>query len=145
MATPYKYLTFYPIFLFAKAAIPLMRQNRWGRIINFTDRTAAAHQPGYTVNGYLAYYVAKGAVISLTEVLALQEAKWGITVNAIAPGPILPPPDMSAHERRTVAKTTPLGRWGGVEQMAKAVEYFILPNSFTTGVTLIIDGGRHLI
>ena len=122
-----------------------MRQNRWGRIINFTDRTAATHQPGYTVNGYLAYYVAKGAVNSLTEVLALQEAKWGITVNAIAPGPILPPPDMSAQERRTVAKTTPLGRWGGVEQMAKAVEYFILPDSFTTGVTLTIDGGRHLI
>ena len=131
-------------FLFAKAAIPQMRKNKWGRIINFSDWTAASGRPSYTQEGYLAYYVAKGAVNHLTQALALEVAKDGITVNAIAPGPILPPDDMSKKEVEDVAARTPQGRWGGAEQIAEAVMYFLNADSFVTGEIIRVNGGRHL-
>ncbi|HEX7284019.1 MAG TPA: SDR family NAD(P)-dependent oxidoreductase, partial [Vicinamibacterales bacterium] len=80
-------------FLFSHAAVPHMRKNGGGRIINFTDWVAASARPRYP--GYTPYYVAKAGVKALTETLALELAGDQILVNAIAPGPILAPPDMS--------------------------------------------------
>ncbi len=128
-------------FLFAKAAVPLMRRGGGGRIINFSDWIAASGRPRYT--GFLAYYVAKAGVKALTEALALELAPDQILVNAIAPGPILPPPGTSAAELDDVAHATPLGRWGGEEEIVKAVLAFI-DSDFVTGETLRVDGGRHL-
>jgi NAD(P)-dependent dehydrogenase (short-subunit alcohol dehydrogenase family) len=96
-------------FLCARAAVPHMRKAGGGRIINFTDWVVASGRPRYT--GYVAYYVAKAGVKALTEALALELAPDGILVNAIAPGPILPPPGTSEDERVSIAKATPLGRW----------------------------------
>src|SRR5690606_24667369 len=76
-------------FLCARAAVPHMRAAGGGRIINFSDWVAASGRPRYA--GYLGYYVAKRAVIGLTEALALELAKDQILVNAIAPGPIIAP------------------------------------------------------
>src|SRR5205085_710542 len=70
-------------FLCARAAAPYMRRQGGGRIINFSDWVARSGRPRYA--GYLPYYVAKAAVIGLTEALALELAADNILVNAIAP------------------------------------------------------------
>ena len=128
-------------FLFAHAAVPYMKKNGGGRIINFTDWIAASARPRYP--GYLPYYVAKAGVKALTEALALELAGDQILVNAIAPGPILAPPEMSTEESAAVVKSTPLGRWGGEAEIATAVMFFI-ESDFVTGETIRVDGGRHI-
>ena len=128
-------------FVFAHAAAPHMKQHRGGRIINFTDWVAASARPRYP--GYTPYYVAKAGVKALTETLALELAPDQILVNAIAPGPILAPPEMSTAESDAVVKSTPLGRWGGEDEIAKAV-MFLVHSDFVTGETIRVDGGRHL-
>lgn len=128
-------------YLCARAAIPHMRRQGGGRIVNFADWVAASGRPRY--RGYLPYYVAKAGVIALTEALALELAGDHILVNAIAPGPILAPPDLNAAEFKAVEAATPLGRWGGEIEIAKAVLAF-LESDFITGETIRVDGGRHL-
>jgi NAD(P)-dependent dehydrogenase (short-subunit alcohol dehydrogenase family) len=128
-------------FLCAHAAAPHMRAQGGGRIINFSDWTARSGRPRY--GGYVPYYVAKAAVIALTEALALELASDNILVNAIAPGPILPPPGTTDAELRDVAEATPLGRWGGEMEIAKAV-LALLDSDFITGETIRVDGGRHV-
>jgi NAD(P)-dependent dehydrogenase (short-subunit alcohol dehydrogenase family) len=128
-------------FLCAQAAVPHMRRQGGGRIINFADWLARSGRPAY--QGFVAYYVAKAGVIALTEALALELAADQILVNAIAPGPILPPSDLTQHEQQDVAAATPLGRWGGALEIAKAVSTLI-ESDFITGETVRVDGGRHL-
>jgi len=128
-------------FLCARAAVPHMRQHGGGRIVNFSDWVARSGRPRYT--GYLTYYVAKAGVIGLTEALALELAADNILVNAVAPGPILAPPDTTAEQHKAVADATPLGRWGGEIEIAKAV-LMLLESDFVTGETVRVDGGRHL-
>jgi len=128
-------------FLFAHAAAPEMTKNGGGRIINFADWLVASARPRYP--GYLPYYVAKAGVKALTEALALELAADQILVNAIAPGPILAPPDMSQEESDAVVKSTPLGRWGGEHEIAKAV-MFLIESEYVTGETIRVDGGRHV-
>jgi NAD(P)-dependent dehydrogenase (short-subunit alcohol dehydrogenase family) len=128
-------------FLFSHAAAPIMKTADGGRIINFTDWVAASARPRYP--GYTPYYVAKAGVKALTETLALELAGDQILVNAIAPGPILAPPEMSKEESDAVVKSTPLGRWGGEEEIAKAV-MFLVHSDFVTGETIRVDGGRHI-
>ena len=125
----------------ARAAVTHMRAVGGGRIINFSDWTARSGRPRYP--GYLPYYVAKVAVIGLTEALALELAPHGILVNAIAPGPIVAPPDLDAGERSAVEQATPLGRWGGEEEIAKTT-IALIESDFITGETIRIDGGRHV-
>jgi NAD(P)-dependent dehydrogenase (short-subunit alcohol dehydrogenase family) len=128
-------------FLCAHAALPHMRTAGGGRIINFADWIAASGRPRYA--GYVPYYVAKHGVIGLTEALALELARDQILVNAIAPGPILAPPGTTAEESASVEAATPLGRWGGEEEIVKAVR-FLVESDFVTGETIRVDGGRHV-
>ena len=128
-------------FLCSRAALPHMRRAGGGRIVNFTDWVAASGRPRYP--GYVAYYVAKRGVIGLTEALALELASEGILVNAIAPGPILAPEGPTKDELAAVEAATPLGRWGGEEEIVKAV-VFLLQSDFVTGETIRVDGGRHI-
>jgi len=128
-------------FLCAQAAIPVMRRTGGGRIVNFADWLARSGRPAY--RGFTSYYVAKAGIVALTEALALELAGDQILVNAIAPGPILAPPDMDPEEVSAVARATPLGRWGGEIEIAKAVTALI-ETDFITGETLRVDGGRHL-
>jgi len=113
--------------LCSHAAIEPMRRAGGGRIINFSDWVARSGRPRY--RGYLPYYVAKAGVIAL--------------VNAIAPGPIVAPPGTSAEEGAAVERATPLGRWGGEMEIAKAV-MALVESDFITGETIRVDGGRHL-
>jgi NAD(P)-dependent dehydrogenase (short-subunit alcohol dehydrogenase family) len=128
-------------FRVSRAAVSLMRRGGGGRIINFTDWVAASGRPRY--KGYVAYYVAKAAVKALTEALALELAADRILVNAVAPGPILAPPGTTAEESDAVERATPLGRWGGPEEIVKAV-LALIDSDFITGETIRVDGGRHL-
>jgi NAD(P)-dependent dehydrogenase (short-subunit alcohol dehydrogenase family) len=123
------------------SAVPLMRRGGGGRIINFADWLVSSGRPRYS--GYLAYYVAKAGVKALTEALALEVAADHILVNAISPGPILAPPGTTEDELKAVIAATPLGRWGGPEEIVKAVLAFI-DSDFVTGETVRVDGGRHL-
>jgi NAD(P)-dependent dehydrogenase (short-subunit alcohol dehydrogenase family) len=127
--------------LCSRAAVPHMRRLRGGRIINFSDWVARSGRPRYP--GYLSYYVAKAAVIGLTEALALELAADQILVNAIAPGPIVAPEGTSDREFAAVERATPLGRWGGEIEIAKAV-LALVSSDFITGETIRVDGGRHV-
>ena len=123
------------------AAVPHMRRQGGGRVVNFSDWVAASHRPRYT--GYAPYYVAKMGVIGLTEILALELAKDQILVNAIAPGPILAPPGTTDDELRAVEAATPLGHWGGPAEIVKGV-LFLVETDFVTGEVIRVDGGRHV-
>ena len=112
-----------------------------GRIVNFSDWVAASGRPRY--KDFLPYYVAKRGVIGLTEGLALELATDHILVNAIAPGPILAPEGATEEELKAVEAATPLGRWGGENEIVKAV-LFLIESDFVTGETLRVDGGRHI-
>jgi len=128
-------------FFSSLAAVPLMRRTGGGRIVNFADWVAASGRPRYS--GFVAYYVAKAGVKALTEALALELAVDQILVNAIAPGPILAPPGTSDEELEAVISATPLGRWGGSEEIVKTV-MSLIASDFITGETIRVDGGRHL-
>jgi NAD(P)-dependent dehydrogenase (short-subunit alcohol dehydrogenase family) len=128
-------------FICSRAAVPHMRRNGGGAIINFSDWLSRSGRPRYT--GYLPYYVAKTGVIGLTEALALELAPDKILVNAIAPGPILAPPETTDEELAAVEKSTPLGSWGGEMAIADAV-LALLKCDFITGETIRVDGGRHV-
>jgi|TARA_B100002003_G_scaffold246690_1_gene276872 NAD(P)-dependent dehydrogenase (short-subunit alcohol dehydrogenase family) len=128
-------------FLCARAAVPYMRAQGGGRIVNFADWVAASGRPRYV--GFLPYYVAKRGVIALTEALALELADDQILVNAIAPGPIRPPDGLNETALAEVERVTPLGRWGGDQEIVKAV-LALVETDFMTGETIRVDGGRHL-
>ena len=127
-------------YLLSLQCAPWMKRQGEGRILHFSDWIAASGRPRY--KAYLPYYVSKAGVIGLTQALALELAPE-ILVNAIAPGPILPPSNLSAKENRAVKRATPLGRWGGPEEIAKAV-LFLIETDFVTGECIRVDGGRHL-
>jgi NAD(P)-dependent dehydrogenase (short-subunit alcohol dehydrogenase family) len=124
-----------------QAAVPHMRRQGGGRVVNFSDWIAASGRPRYTE--HLPYYVAKVGVIGLTQIQALELAGDGILVNAVAPGPIVPPPGTSDAEVESVVKATPLGRWGGEMEIARTVR-FLVETDFVTGEVIRVDGGRHV-
>jgi NAD(P)-dependent dehydrogenase (short-subunit alcohol dehydrogenase family) len=126
--------------LFAIHAAPGMRRAGGGRIVNVSDWLPVSGRPRYP--GFTPYYASKAAVTALTESLALELAP-DVLVNAIAPGPILAPPGLSPEEDAAVRRATPLGRWGGAEEVAKAV-LFLVETDFITGESIRVDGGRHL-
>jgi NAD(P)-dependent dehydrogenase (short-subunit alcohol dehydrogenase family) len=128
-------------FLCAHAAAPHMKARGGGRIVTFSDWVARSGRPRYI--GYVPYYVAKAGASALAEALALELAPDNILVNAIAPGPIVAPPGTTADEARAIERATPLGRWGGEIEIAKAV-LALVESDFITGETIRVDGGRHL-
>lgn len=121
-------------------AAQLMKQSGGGRIINFSDWTSASGRPRY--KNFIPYYTAKAGVDGLTQALALGLAPE-ILVNSIAPGPILKPAGMSPKDNKEVIGSTPLGRWGGGDEIAKTV-IFLIETEFVTGECIRVDGGRHL-
>lgn len=123
-------------FLCSLYASRLMRRHGGGKIINFADW--AGVRP---YRDYLPYCVSKAGVIGLTNALAKELAPQ-IQVVAIAPGPILPPPDMTPAARARVARRVPLRRWGSPQDIANTVVFLIEGTDFMTGSTVFIDGGQ---
>jgi pteridine reductase len=120
------------------AADEMLRNNTEGKIVLISDWSVLT-QP---YKDYLPYNAAKAAVEGLAKSLA-KELAPKIAVNAIAPGPIIKPPDLSDAENEEVLANTPLKIWGGGEEIAKAI-MFLLDSDFTTGQILYIDGGRSI-
>ena len=125
----------------AQAAVPHLRRAGGGHVVLFSDWIAASGRPRY--RGYVPYYVAKRGVIALGEALALELAPDGIRVHVIAPGPIVPAAGSTPQEEAAVLAATPLGHWGGVDEVARCVAA-LLSTTFVTGETIRVDGGRHL-
>ncbi len=129
-------------FNMAKAAFPGMRERGWGRIVNIGSINGQAGQ-----YGQVNYAAAKSGIHGFTKALAQEGAKFGVTVNAIAPGYIdtdmvaaVPPPVLE----KIVAKI-PVGRLGQAEEIARAVAFLTSENgAFVTGSTLSINGGQHM-
>ena len=109
-----------------------------GKIVNIADWSG--FRPYKDFN---AYCTSKGGLITMTKALARDFAPK-IQVNAVAPGPVLPPPDMNEAEKAAIAKTTALGRWGKPEDVASAV-IFLVENDFVNGIVLVVDGGRSIV
>lgn len=121
-------------FFAAQGAAPHLRATR-GKIVNLADLA------GYEVwPSYLPLNVSKAGVVMLTHALARVLAPE-VTVNAVAPGAVLPPDDWPAEARERLIATTPLRRLGAPEDVVRAV-LFLLENDYVTGVVLPVDGGR---
>jgi len=124
-------------FLFALEIGRQMKRRRVaGKIILFADW--AAIRP---YADYLPYCVSKAGIICLTKALA-KSLGPRIQVNAIAPGPILLPPDFTAAERRAVINATLVKRIGSPQDIVNSVLFLIEGSDFITGHTLVVDGGR---
>ena len=111
---------------------------RRGHVINILDRRIAGHD-----TSCIPYLLSKKALAAFTEVAALALAPR-IRVNAVAPGPILPPPGKGARYLREHAGRLPLGRAPAVDEVAEAVAALVCSRS-TTGQILFVDGGQHLL
>lgn len=121
-------------FFVSQAAIPYLKYADQC-IINILDVSAQRPFPGY-----IPYSAAKAALQTVTTGLAKALAPK-VRVNAVAPGPVLPPDDYDAAQRDKAAATTLLKRWGAPEDVAAAV-LFLVTNPYLTGVVLPVDGGR---
>lgn len=125
-----------PIYL-ADAVAPLMRAHGEGAIVNIVD--LSAWKP---FAGYIAHSVGKAGLLALTRQLALELAPT-VSVNAVAPGPVLPPPDYSQEQIARLARRTLKGRWGSAQDVADAVR-FLVEADYITGEVLVVDGGQRL-
>jgi NAD(P)-dependent dehydrogenase (short-subunit alcohol dehydrogenase family) len=124
-------------FYCANAVAPLMLQAGEGAIVNIVDLAALEPWPNYA-----AHSVGKSALLALSRQLALELAPT-VRVNAVAPGPVLPPPDYDEEKIERTGHKTLLNRWGTPEDVAEAVLYFVRAK-YVTGELLAIDGGERL-
>lgn len=128
-------------FLFGKILGDEMLKNEddiKGKMVFFSDWSVLTRP----YKDYLAYNAAKSAVVGLTKSFA-KELAPSVLVNAVAPGPILRPPDLTDEENEEVLSGTLLKKWGGAEEIARGVVY-LLEADFVTGQVLTIDGGRTI-
>ena len=124
-------------FLCAQAAARHLAAHGDGAIVNIVDLSVGVPFPNY-----MPHSAAKAGLWNLTQALAMELAP-AVRVNAIAPGPVLPPPGYTEKQIAATARRTLLGRWGCAEDVAQAV-VFLAQAPYITGVLLPVDGGERL-
>src|SRR4051794_33118165 len=124
-----------------QACLPGMQAQGWGRVVNVSSQAALGKE------GRSGYATTKAGLIGLTRTWALELARDGITVNAVAPGPIgtelfdqhNPP---GAPRTRAILEQIPVGRIGRPDEAAAAIAFFLSEEgAFVTGQTLYVCGG----
>jgi 3-oxoacyl-[acyl-carrier protein] reductase len=135
-------------YLMCRAAVPVMREGRWGRIINVSSMAGVTGAPRST-----AYSASKAGILGFTRALSMDVAPWGITVNAICPGAVGtsrailsedPNLDVAAALER-MGRGLAVGRVGRPEDIAAAAAYLASDgSSYMTGQMLVLDGGGRL-
>ncbi|SEJ60953.1 NAD(P)-dependent dehydrogenase, short-chain alcohol dehydrogenase family [Azotobacter beijerinckii] len=128
-------------FLCCQLAARIMRKHEFGRIINIAS-VAGMRAVG---KGRTAYGTSKGAVIALTRQMAVELSDYGITANAIAPGPVDTPMTKELHSdtfRKAYSNAIPAKRYGTTREIAGAVSYLASDvSSYVNGIVLPVDGG----
>ena len=133
------------LFLVTQAAgREMIARGRGGKIVNIASIAALGGAPADLMDA-IAYNASKGGVVAFTRDLAVKWARYGIHVNAIAPGWF--PTDMSKvlleREGQRFLERIPLGRFGGEDDLKGAVVFLASRASdFVTGHTLVVDGGE---
>ena len=127
--------------LCCRAVAPILKAQRWGRIINMSSMLAEV-----SIAGRTPYASSKGGLTMMTKTLALEWASFGITVNAICPGPFATEMNLSLTQDPQVQAAfinkIPLGRWGDPAELGPAAVFLASEaSSFMTGANLFIDGG----
>lgn len=127
--------------LCSQHAARLMQRNRWGRIVSIAS-VAGMRAVG---TGRTAYGTSKGAVIALTRQMAVELAEYGITANAVSPGPVDTPMTQALHTakfREEYSRAIPMNRYGTTSEIASAVAYLVSDDaSYVTGISMPVDGG----
>lgn len=132
-------------FFCSRAALPLLRQSPTPSIVNIVASYAWMAGPGTAHSA-----AAKAGVLALTRTLAVEWAKYGVRVNAVAPGPVRTDGTdrqlwVSDALVETVRRGIPLGRFGTVEEIAESVRFLASPRaSYITGQVIAVDGGQWL-
>jgi len=128
-------------FLCCKYGTPSMVAKKWGRVINMSSRAHLGNK------GQTNYSASKAGVIGLTRALSLELGRFGVTVNAIAPGYIDTEMVAAVPENvlEKIVARIPVGRLGHAEEIARAVSFLASEDGgFITGSTMSINGGQHM-
>ena len=126
-------------FLVTRAVLPVMRAQKYGRIINISSTSG----PVQAFVGHADYHAAKAGMLGFTRATAIETASDGITVNAIAPGWIATGSQL--EDEVLSGKLTAVGRSGKPEEIAVAVRFLAdLDAAFITGQLIVLDGGNSL-
>lgn len=120
----------------ANSVAPMMLERGQGAIVNIVDLSAWEPWLNYT-----AHSVGKAGLMALTRQLALELAPT-VLVNAVAPGPVLAPPEYDQEKIDTAAGRTLLKRWGSAQDVVDAV-MFLIKASYITGEVIVVDGGQR--